>query len=264
MTNPWQDLPLFAAKTYDSPSVFEPANLLREARRQLNLPNVAVPAVTLLDPDGDIVRYLESSGRAQRHPGWACYHSEMWTIDLDGIEVGVVGKAVGAPFAVMVAEQLSASGADLVISITSAGQISPIDDVPCFVLINQALRDEGTSAHYVSPSRWSHLDPAIAARLTGVFDNFEQPVMTGPSWTTDAPYRETVEAISAAEAAAITCVEMEAAALYAYAAARHRDVVCFAHITNTMAVDGDDFDKGDHNGVHEALAIVRATALALR
>ncbi len=88
--------------------------------------------------------------------------------------------------------------------------------------------------------------------------------MTGPSWTTDAPYRETAEAISAAEAAEITCVEMEAAALYAYAAARHRNVVCFAHITNTMAVDGDDFDKGDHNGVHEALAIVRATAIALR
>lgn len=264
MTDGSRNLPLLNSKIYDAPSVFEPANLLREARRQLELPNVPVPAVTLLDPDGDIVRYLESSGRGRRHPGWACYHSEMWTIDLDGIEVGVVGKVVGASFAVMVAEQLSASGSDLIISIASAGQISPIDDVPCFVLLNKALRDEGTSAHYVPPSRWSRLDPAIATRLSGAFDNFEQPVMNGTTWTTDAPYRETADAISAAEAAEITCVEMETAALYAYAAARHRDVVCFAHITNTMAVDGDDFDKGDQNGVHEALAIVRATALALR
>lgn len=106
------DLPLLAAKDYTAPSLFEPVNLLREARRQKNLPHVAVPTVGLLDPDGDIVRYLAATGRGHRHPGWACYHTEMWTVDLDGIDVGVVGMAVGAPFAVLVAEQLAVSGAD--------------------------------------------------------------------------------------------------------------------------------------------------------
>jgi purine-nucleoside phosphorylase len=71
-------------------------------------------------------------------------------------------------------------------------------------------------------------------------------------------------AIAAAKADGVACVEMEAAALYAYATARDRQVVCLAHVTNTMATDGDDFEKGTDNGVHDALAVARAAAVALR
>jgi len=215
MNFPVDDQPFPTAKDYHAPSLFEPANMLREARRQKGLPDVAVPTIGLLDPDGDIVAHLATSGRGRRHPGWACYHTEMWVVDLDGIDVGVIGMAVGAPFAVLVAEQLAASGAELVVSITSAGQITPIGATPCFVLIDRALRDEGTSSHYVAPARWSRLDEKVLARLDGAFDELPEPVVTGSSWTTDAPYRETAAAIAAAEAEGIACVEMEAAALYA-------------------------------------------------
>jgi hypothetical protein len=51
--------------------------------------------------------------------------------------------------------------------------------------------------------------------------------------------------------------------LYAYAAARGRAVVCLAHVTNTMATAGDDFEKGADNGVHDALAVARTVAAAL-
>lgn len=275
------DLPLLSTKDYSAPSLFRPADLLREARRQKGLPDTAVPSVALLDPDGDIVRHLADSGRGRRHPGWACFHTEMWTSDLDGVDIGVVGRAVGAPFAVLVAEQLAASGADLVISVTSAGQVAPLQSLPRFVLIDRALRDEGTSAHYMPPARWSSLDDELGKRLIEALERLPEPVRTGAAWTTDAPYRETAAAIAAARAEGITCVEMEAAALYAYGAARRRAVVCLAHITNTTGTTattpttattattstptaGDDFDKGDHNGVHEALAIVRTVALALR
>jgi uridine phosphorylase len=57
--------------------------------------------------------------------------------------VGVVARAVGAPFAVLVAEQLHASGAELVVSVTSAGQLVAQAEPPYFVLIDAALRDEG-------------------------------------------------------------------------------------------------------------------------
>ncbi len=214
-----ENYPLLANKDYSAASVLQPANLLREARRQKALPHITVPAVTVLDPDGDIIRYLANSGLGHRHPGWACYHTDMWTTDLDGIEIGIVGMAVGAPFAVLVAEQLTASGAELIISMTSAGQISPTANLPLFVLIQRALRDEGTSAHYQPPTRWSHLDPQLLADLDNAFDHLAQTVLTGTSWTTDAPYRETTTAIAAAAAGHITCGEMEAAALYAYAQA---------------------------------------------
>jgi len=56
----------------------------------------------------------------------------------------------------------------------------------------------------------------------------------GATWTTDAPFRETQQAIEAALQAGILAVEMEAAALYAFARARNRAVLCFAHVTNQM------------------------------
>ena len=263
MTFAPDNYPLLEPKDHEAPSLFQPENLLREARRQRGLAEVAVPTVGLLDPDGDIVRYLAATGRGHRHPGWACYHTEMWTVDLDGVQIGVVGMAVGAPFAVLVAEQLAASGAELVLSITSAGQISPVGPTPCFVLIEGALRDEGTSAHYLRPGRWSRLDAGLCARLDGAFAHLPEPVLTGLSWTTDAPYRETEAAIADARRAGAVCVEMEAAALYAYATARRRKVVCLAHITNSMATSGDDFEKGADFGVHDALALTRAVVLAL-
>lgn len=138
----------------------------------------------------------------------------------------------------LVAEQLAVSGAELV-SISSAWQISGLEDTtPCFVLIERALRDEGTSAHHVPPARWRRIDDRLLTRLNGAFEHLREPVQLGSSWTTDAPYRETRAAIAAAEREGIACVEMEAAALYAYAAARGRSAVCLAHVTNTMATAG--------------------------
>jgi hypothetical protein len=108
---------------HDEPSLFQPAGLLREARRQRSLDAGTIPAVCLLDPDGDVVRYLRRSGRGARSPVWACYHTELWETEGDGLQFGVVGCAVGAPFAVLVAEQLFASGCELLISLTSAGLV---------------------------------------------------------------------------------------------------------------------------------------------
>ncbi len=250
--------PLLGAKAHHAGSVFQPANLLREGRRQRGRADVAVPAVCLLDPDGDIVAHLHRTGRATEHKGWACYHTTLQTFDLDGTEVGVVGSAVGAPFAVLVAEQLAVSGCELVISITSSGSIVPVADPPYFVVIDRALRDEGTSHHYLPPATWAHAPRHLLDRLAGALTGLAQPVATGPTWTTDAPYRETAAAIARAEALGTVAVEMEAAGLYAYAEARDRDVICVAHVTNTMATSGDDFEKGEHDGAVEALALVAA------
>lgn len=250
--------PLLRAKAYDQPSVFQPANLLREGRRQRGRPDVAVPAVCLLDPDGDIVRHLTATGQATEHPGWACYHTTLWTFDLDGTEVGVIGCAVGASFAVLLAEQLAVSGCELLISVTSAGSITPVAEPPYFVIIDRALRDEGTSHHYLPPGAWSQAPAHLLACLDGQLNGLTQPVVTGSTWTTDAPYRETSEAIAHAESLGIVAVEMEAAALYAFAAVSERDLICVAHVTNNMAATGDDFEKGEADGAHDALEVAAA------
>ena len=132
-------------KNYDQPSVFTPENLLREARRQKSISEGTVPGVCILDPDGDIVQNLVATGRAQLNPYWACYHTQMYNFTHAGMEFGIVGNAVGASFAVLVAEEMFASGCELLISMTSAGQIVSKGHPPYFVLIEKALRNEGTS-----------------------------------------------------------------------------------------------------------------------
>ena len=102
--------PILENKNASSPSVFVPSVLLREARRQKNIPALQVPSVCVLDPDGDLVRALRRSGKAAPFAGWPCYHTELDTFTLAGQEVGIVGRVVGASFAVLVAEELFASG----------------------------------------------------------------------------------------------------------------------------------------------------------
>jgi hypothetical protein len=99
--------PILNNKSPSAPSVFVPSALLREARRQKDLPVVDVPPICILDPDGDIVRRLKNSGRAKHFDPWPCYHTDLYTFSLGGEEVGILGCVVGAPFAVLVAEQLN-------------------------------------------------------------------------------------------------------------------------------------------------------------
>src|SRR5215471_3141404 len=113
--------PILANKDQSAQAAFTPENLLREARRQKGLVESPVPDICVLDPDGDIVRQLRAAGRAHLDPAWACYHTELYRLTEKGLKLGVVGCAVGAPFAVLVAEQLFASGCRLLISMTSAG-----------------------------------------------------------------------------------------------------------------------------------------------
>lgn len=247
MTDQPRAIPLLTNKYFRRPSVFAVENLLREARRQRGVAAGSVPEICVLDPDGDLWRELRA-GTGRLNAAWACYHTEMYEWDLPGATVGVVGCAVGAPFAALVAEEMFASGCRLLVSVTSAGQLEPVDlPSPYFVLIDRALRDEGTSYHYVPPSDYICIGADALAIGKSVVDGLGD-VAVGGAWTTDAPFRETEEAIAFARGQGLLAVEMEAAGLYALSAARGFPIVCFAHVTNQMAVSGDDFEKGADSG----------------
>lgn len=256
MTKP----PILAHKLPSAPSVFAPQALLREARRQKRLAAVDVPPVCILDPDGDIVRGLRRAGRAHPFEGWPCYHTELDTFLLAERAVGIVGRAVGAPFAVLVAEQLFASGCRLLVSLTSAGQIVPAGRLPYFVIIDRALRDEGTSYHYAVPAEFAPADPGLVAMASRALAERGLDAVVGASWTTDAPFRETADAIASARSKGVLAVEMEAAALYTFARATGVAVLCLAHVTNTMGQADEDFEKGHGDGTDDALAVLAAIA----
>lgn len=255
--------PILENKNPSMPSVFAPAALMREARRQKNIEEAQIPSVCLLDPDGDLVRHLRRTGHAKPFEGWPCYHTELDVFTLAGRQVGIVGRAVGAAFAVLVAEELFACGCRLLISLTSAGQIVAAGAPPYFVIIARALRDEGTSYHYASPAEYADASPHLLVAAIEAVKHDGPRTISGASWTTDAPFRETIQAIQAAADRGILAVEMEAAALYAFAEATGRKVLCLAHVTNTMAQSGADFEKGEDDGTVDALAVLGRLVEAL-
>ncbi len=241
--------------------IFLAGNMLESARIQKKLPLLIVPEGCLLDFDGELVEFLVASGQATLEPSWPCFHTRLYLWHVNGNEYGIIGGTIGASFAVLVAEELFALGCKALVTISSAGLIAEDLQPPLFLLIDKALRDEGTSFHYLPPQRFAFaslpLVDAVARQLSGVGVPFKR----GSSWTTDAPFRETSELIASRRKEGIIAVEMEAAALLAMAEALEKCVVCLAHITNAMATRTDDFEKGGEEG-NEAALMVCATALS--
>jgi uridine phosphorylase len=252
--------PILDNKHPSSRSIFRPAALLGQARRQKRLAAINVPRVCILDPDGDIVRRLRDTGAAKPFESWPCYHTQLDTFSLGTHNVGIVGCAVGAPFAVLVAEELFASGCKFLLSLTSAGQIAASGRLPYFVIIDRALRDEGTSYHYAKPSEYAHADPRLVASAADALRGKSLHAVIGATWTTDAPFRETAEAIEWARSKEALAVEMEAAALYTFSRAANVPVLCLAHVTNSMGQTERDFEKGEADGTAEALLLLEAIA----
>jgi len=252
--------PLMARDDHGSPSVFRPENMLREARRQKGLTLGRVAPVCVLDPDGDVVRHVRDARAARLCRHWACYHTEMWEWEEDGQPIGIVGCAVGASFSVLVAEQLFVSGCELLVSIASAGQIADLGPPPYHILIERALRDEGTSYHYLPPADYVGIDDRLRLLVERALLGSHHAVHRGDTWTTDAPFRETASTIALRRRQGVLAVEMEAAALYAFAKACERPVLCLAHVTNQLGCVPGDFEKGAHNGAEDSLSLVRSVA----
>lgn len=89
---------------------------------------------------------------------WPCFHTVLFRVEREGINTGLIGGGgtVGAPFAVLVAEQLIALGCRHIIGYSSSGAVSDRLVLPCLVVPDRALRDEGTSYHYLPPAKWAH------------------------------------------------------------------------------------------------------------
>lgn len=226
-----------------APSLFTPEALLDAVRAERPRAAEPVPAVCVLDFDGDLTDSLVAEGQARPCRAWACFHTTLFRVAVDGCDCGLIPRTIGGPYAVLIAEQLAVSGAGIVLGLTSSGGIDPELPIPSVVIVNAALRDEGTSFHYLPPS------PTVAAPieplplLLDAVAEVGLPVRPGTVWTTDAPYRETATAVAEARTYSALAVEMQAASLFAFAAARGFPVGVAAHVTNRVG-GGETFDKG--------------------
>lgn len=175
----------------DQQSEFTPENLIDDVRRSRQIPVGVVPPLCILDFDGDITDWLVREGIAKPFEPWACFHSSMFAMDLEGVACGIIPRTIGGPYAVLIAEQLQVAGAKLIVGLTSAGRVSPELPLPCLVVATSAIRDEGTSYHYLPPSCEVICESTVTPLLEQELIATGWAVRAGKVWTTDAPYRET-------------------------------------------------------------------------
>lgn len=222
-----------------------------------------LPPLCVLDFDGDLSDRLAEEGRTSPVKSWACFHTSMRAMTLNGVACGIVPRTIGGPYAVLVAEQLWAAGAKAIVGITSAGRISSNLPLPSIVVVDEAVRDEGTSLHYLPPSTTIVTPtPRLAELLTQELGTVASHVRRGTAWTTDAPYRETPDQLRLWAERGVLAVEMQAASLFAFARARAANVAIVALVSNGVDQVTGQFDTGGHAFRTDVLAAIARAAHA--
>lgn len=239
-------VPLLDTHALGQASVLTADALMREVRRTRGLKSVPVPSICVLDFDGDLFDGLVQEGSASPVAEWACFHTPMVAVRQHGVRCGVVPRTIGGPFAVLVAEQLIAAGAKVVVGLTSSGRLAPALPLPSLVIATEAIRDEGTSLHYLpAAERVSAPSESLVAALADSLASVAR-VTRGLVWTTDAPYRETRTQLRHWSAAGALAVEMQAASLFAFAQTRDAAIGVVAMVSNSGDHTGEQFDTGEH------------------
>lgn len=238
------DAPILDHPTAE-PSLFLPENLLGRAAAMQGKEWGPIPRCCVLDFDAELAPVAMARFGATVHPHWPCFHTTLLHFQADSFEMGLIAGSVGAPFAVLIAEQLIASGCRHIVGYSSAGAVSDHLRLPCLVVPEGAVRDEGTSYHYLPPARYIRARGELPGILAGHASQCGLPVHRGLTWTTDAPYRETKTEIERHRAEGVLSVEMESAALMALAEARDVEIASLLHVTNSFATEANDFEKGE-------------------
>jgi uridine phosphorylase len=134
------------------------------------------------------------------------------------------------------------------------------------VVLSSAIRDEGTSFHYLPPARHIDFDPEARQVLQDTLEERGAPYVAGKTWTTDAPYRETPRKIAARRDEGCLTVEMEASALAAVAAFRGVSLAQVVYCGDDLA--GESWDHRSWQSLSDVredlfdLAATAALALA--
>jgi uridine phosphorylase len=198
----------------DAPGVVQPGDGLLPL--ELDAP---VPPVAVLCFFQDVLESLAARGEA-RPIGRLLSKigpNPLYVVEAERTEVLVVHPGVGAPLAAGILEEVIGLGCTSIVACGGAGALRDELVLGHAVVVDEAVRDEGTSFHYLAPSRTVTADPHGVGVLESLLRERGVPFLTGKSWTTDAFYREARPRIDRRVAEGCLTVEMEAAAFIAVA-----------------------------------------------
>lgn len=227
------DLPLLE-DDLGSRAVIEPSEVISPIDMP---PNVVLcfftEVIEAIAARGDAVKVGHVVAAHGRHP--------IWEIEYHGRRLAVLHPGVGAPLAAGFMEESIALGARVIVAVGGAGALVPDLVLGHAVVVESAVRDEGTSYHYLAPSRIVHADPSGVAAIEATLTGAGVPFVTGRTWTTDGFYRETRDRVRRRVAEGCLTVDMEASAFMAVA--RYRGVRFAQLLYAGDSLAGDVWDE---------------------
>ena len=223
-------LPQFTEK-HEYGSLITPSKVLDHRRQYGRLPSMPAPRTVIFCYQGRFVSQILNDLPHQQCDG--CFSKLFYLTDYPSTAIGDFG--VGAPAAAMKMEELIAWGVQQFISIGTAGSLQPKIGIGEIILCEKAIRDEGTSHHYLPPSRYIHAPRRMTNELLSLLKKGNVPHFIGSSWTTDSFYRQTAEEVLHYQKEGVLTVEMEAAALFAVAHFYKVDLGALFAISDTHA-----------------------------
>jgi uridine phosphorylase len=210
-----------------------------------------IPESCVLCFPHDPIQRLHEAGRLEvigehssvmgKHPLFALEHQ--------GKRVCIMQPGLGSPLAAGFVEELRARGCRKFVACGSAGTLDAALARGHVVVVTEAVRDEGTSYHYLPPARGVSAAPAVVAAIQGVLTARSVPHLCGKTWTTDAFYRETPGRVSKRRAEGCITVDMEASALLAVA--QYHGVPMGVLLCAADDVSGEVWDKRGWTECHD-------------
>lgn len=223
-------------ENYTGRSVIEPGQVIQERHQEGLGPSYEIPAGAIVCYDAHLWQWVCTLPGSVECDGWLTGAQLLPHGDQNILAMKAAG--FGAPTAVMTLEELIASGVTTFVSLGAAGGLQEDLAIGDMVICERAIRDEGTSHHYLPAAKYVYACPELTGRLSEAIKSRGISVRTGTSWTTDAPYRETVEDLRHYREAGVVTVEMEAAGLFAVGKYRGVSVSSIFAISDLVSEDG--------------------------
>lgn len=197
----------------DEQPIFSAADLLADRRRKLKRPDIEPLDGLIIAYQKHLVEEVIRRLGGKEVKGWDW---RLHLLETTGHKVGaVMGFGIGAPMAAILLEDFVASGVRRFITVGIAGGLQDGMQTGDLVVAERAIRDEGTSYHYLPDAKYASASPELTRHMIEAARRRGAVCQAGTAWTTDAPYRETRTEIAQYRAEGVLAVDMEAAALFA-------------------------------------------------
>jgi len=228
---------------YGDKAVIEPVRVIQE-RKKIGLhPSCPVPAGAIMCYDTAFWQWVCAGPGYVECDGWL--KGAYLVPYKDSLILVLKVPGFGAPTAVMTLEELAAFGIKTFVNLGAAGGLQQNMNIGDIVICDRAIRDEGTSNHYVPVEKYAFPCPELTENLCTTFERRGIQYSKGTSWTTDAPYRETIEELRQYCSDGVATVEMEASALFAVGAYRGVSVSAIFAISDILSEE--DWNQGYHS-----------------